>query len=44
MVCREMEKGQEKIKRQARSKLWAEKKRVYIGSGRTETGNNCESH
>ena len=37
MVCREMEKGQEKIKRQARSKLWAEKKRVYIGSGRTET-------
>ena len=32
-----MEKGQEKRERLARSKLWAEKKRVYIVSGGTET-------
>ena len=30
-------------KRLARSKVWAEKKRVYIGDGRTGTENNCES-
>ena len=30
--------------RLARSKVWAEKKRVYIGNGRTETENNCKSH
>ena len=38
-----MEKGQEKRERLARSKLWAEKKRVYIGSGRTETEYNCKA-
>ena len=38
-----MEKGQEK-KRLARSKVWAKKKRVYIGNGRTETENNYKSH
>ena len=43
MVCRKMEKGQEKRERLARSKVWAEKKRVYIGNGRTETENNCKS-
>ena len=30
-------------KRLARSKVWAEKKRVYIGNGRTGTENNCKS-
>ena len=44
MVCRKMEKGQEKRKRLARSKVWDKKKRVYIGNGRTETENNCKSH
>ena len=44
MVCRKMEKGQEKRERLARSKVWSEKKRVYIGNGRTETENNCKSH
>ena len=39
-----MEKGQEKRERLARSKVWAEKKRVYIGNGRTGTENNCKSH
>ena len=32
-----MEKGLEKRERLARLKLWAEKKRVYIVSGGTET-------
>ena len=36
-------KQQEKRERLARSKVWAEKKRVYIGNGRTETENNCKS-
>ena len=31
-------------KRLARSKVWAEKKRVYIGNERTGTENNCKSH
>ena len=44
MVCRKMEKGQEQRKRLDRSKVWAEKKRIYIGNGRTEIGNNCKSH
>ena len=44
MVCRKMEKGEEKGKRLARSKVWAEKKRVYIGNGRTDRENNCKSH
>ena len=45
-----MEKGQKKTERKkkrerlARSKVWAEKVRVYIGNGRTETENNCKSH
>ena len=43
MVCKKMEKGQEKRKKLARSKVWAKKKRVYIGNGRTETENNCKS-
>ena len=37
-------KKQEKTERLARSKVWAEKKRVYIGNERTETENNCKSH
>ena len=37
MVCRKMKKEQEKRERLARSKAWAEKKRVNIGNGRTET-------
>ena len=40
MICRKMERGQGNRKRLARSKAWAEKKRVYIGNGRTETENN----
>ena len=44
MVWSEMEKGQEKRKRLARSKVRTEKKRIYIGSGRTETDNNCKNH
>ena len=40
MVCRKMEKGQEQRERLATSKVWAEKKRIYIGNGRTETENN----
>ena len=44
MVCKKMEKGQEKRKKLARPKVWAKKKRVYIGNGRTETENNCKSH
>ena len=39
-----MEKGQEKIERKVRSKVWSENKRDYIGNGRTETENNCKSH
>ena len=31
-------------KRLDRSKVWAEKKRVYIGNGLTETENNSKSH
>ena len=37
MVCRKMEKVQEKRERLARSKVWAEKKRVYFSNGRIET-------
>lgn len=37
MVCRKIEKGQEQRERLDRSKAWAEKKRVDIGNGRTET-------
>ena len=37
MVCKKMEKGQEKRKKLARPKVWAKKKRVYIGNGRTQT-------
>ena len=37
MVCRKMKKEQEKRERLARSKAWDEKKRIYIGNGRTET-------
>ena len=33
-----------KKKKLARSKVWAKKKRVYIGNGRPETENNCKSH
>ena len=44
MICRKMEKGQEQRERLARSKVWADKKRVYTGNGRTETENNCKSH
>ena len=44
MVCRKMEKEQEERKRLARPKVCAEKKRVYIGNGRTETENNCKSY
>ena len=44
MVCRKMEKGQEKGKRLARSKEKTKKKRVYIGNGRTETENNYKSY
>ena len=44
MVCRKLKKGQQKTKRLVRSNVWAEKKRVYIGNGRTETGNDCKSH
>ena len=43
-VCRKMEKRQEQRERLARSKVWAEKERVYAGNGRTETENNCKSH
>ena len=43
MVCRKMEKGQEKRKRLTRSKVWAERKRVCNGNGRTKTENNCKS-
>ena len=40
-----IEKDQQKKKKKlARSKVWAKKKRVYIGNGRTETENNCKSH
>ena len=47
-----MEKGQKKQKEKkkkkkrktGRSKVWAEKERVYIGNGRTETESNCKSH
>ena len=44
MVCRKKEKGREKRERLARSKVWAENKRVYIGNGRSETGNVCKNH
>ena len=44
MVCRTMEKGQEKRERMARLKVWAEQERVYIDNRRTETENNCKSH
>ena len=44
MVCRKMEKRQEKGKRLARSKEKTKKKRVYIDNGRTETENNYESY
>ena len=37
-------KRTKKRERLARSKVWAEKERVYIGNGRTETENNCKSH
>ena len=37
-------KGQEQRERLARSKVWAEKKRVFIDNGRTETENDCKSH
>ena len=37
-------KGQEQRERLARSKVWAEKKRVCIDNRRTETENNCKSH
>ena len=36
-------KRTKKRERLARSKVWAEKERVYIGNGRTETENNCKS-
>ena len=45
MVCRKIEKGQEQSERLARSKVWAKKKGVYIGNGRTErteTENSCK--
>ena len=38
-----MEKGH-KRERLTTSKVWAEKKRDYIGNGRTEMENNCKSH
>ena len=41
MISRKMEKRQERRERLARSRVWAEKKKVYIGNGRTETKNNC---
>ena len=44
MICRKMKKGQGYQKRLARSKVWAKKKKVYIGNGRTETDNKCKSH
>ena len=44
MICRKMKKGQGNRKRLARSKVWAKKKKVYIGNGRTETDNKCKSH
>ena len=37
-------KRQEQRERLARSKGQAEKKRIYIGNGRTETENNWKSH
>ena len=44
MVCRKMEKVQGKRERLARSKVWAEKQRVYVSNGRTGTENNCKGH
>ena len=46
MVCRRTEKGQEQREREriARSKVWAEKERNYIGNGMDETENNCKSN
>ena len=44
MVFRKMDKGQKQRKRPARSKVWAEKKRVHIVNRRTETENNWKSH
>ena len=43
MVYRKMEKGQEEREKMTRSKIWDNKKKVYIGNGRTETENNCRS-
>ena len=37
-------KGQEQRETLGRSKVWAEKKRVCIDNGRTETENNCNCH
>ena len=39
MVYRKIEKGQQQRERLARSKVWAEKKRVCIGNGTIETEN-----
>ena len=44
MVCRKIERRQEQRERVARSKVWADKERVYTGNGSTETENNCKSH
>ena len=44
MVCKKMVKGQEKRESLARTKVSAEKKRVYIGHGKTETKNYCKNH
>ena len=37
-------KKKKKKRKTGRLKVWAEKERVYIGNGRTETENNCKSH
>ena len=44
MVCRKMQKGQEKEKDWLDQRYGLRRKRVYIDNGRTETENNCESH
>ena len=43
MVCRKMKKEKEQRERLARSKVWTEKKRNYIGNGRTETENTAKA-
>ena len=46
MVCRKIKEKDLQDQRESltRSKVWAEKKRVYIGNRRAETENNCKTH